>query len=585
MVKLKRIFSEPLLFDEVKFKDGINIIQGKYSKTISERGINGVGKSTLIRLIDFALLSDNTNDYFDLNKLDFLKDISVILEINAWQKTFFIKRSFDFPKRPKFGEDISNLISFDIEELRRILGGIFFGNFEYDGVFDNLWFRNLIHFFLKDDLVHFERKDPMKFPDSHFGKFETYKYNFFLMGISNSSLNNYIESIEQKNNLVSMKNSILSNLSHEDGKTIEKITSEIQIIDINIKKLEDSLEDYTFLRNYEDIERDLIRITSMISEELRKLNVLEKKIGEYTESHKIDIEIDKERIIQLYSSVQKTFGDIVKKNIEQTISFRKNLAENRKNFIRDKEKSLEEEIINVKEKISKFETERAKLYKLLNEKEAFDSIKNSYSRLVEEKAKRERLITYTVQNDEINKKINENNLKITKNIQKIAVDISNSKSKINDITKIFFELVSEILFLEKPEDAIFSFQTDTRMNSPLNITIDIPKEKSLGNSRMRILIYDLTVFLNLIINDWKLPHFLVHDGVFHAIEPKKIIKTLNLIYSKSLQYPNFQYIITVNDGELPQDKEFGEFKFDINKCVITTYTDSPESMIFKREFE
>ena len=52
MVILKKIYSETGLFDGVEFKSGINIIQGIYTKRDNEsKDLNGIGKSTLIRLI------------------------------------------------------------------------------------------------------------------------------------------------------------------------------------------------------------------------------------------------------------------------------------------------------------------------------------------------------------------------------------------------------------------------------------------------------------------------------------------------------------------------------------------------------
>ena len=56
---LNRIFSNTnLILNDVTFQPGINIILGKYSGNKEALGINGIGKSSLVRLIDYALLSD-----------------------------------------------------------------------------------------------------------------------------------------------------------------------------------------------------------------------------------------------------------------------------------------------------------------------------------------------------------------------------------------------------------------------------------------------------------------------------------------------------------------------------------------------
>ncbi len=68
-----RLFSDTNLIDTVTFHNGINIILGKYSEDKEARGINGIGKSSLVRLIDFVLLSGKAEKRFNKSKYDFLR--------------------------------------------------------------------------------------------------------------------------------------------------------------------------------------------------------------------------------------------------------------------------------------------------------------------------------------------------------------------------------------------------------------------------------------------------------------------------------------------------------------------------------
>ena len=100
MVMLKQLYSETelfdKLFDKVTFRQGINIIQGVYTRSDKEiSGLNGIGKSTLVRLIDFALVSDSTRNHdFDIKRYNFLKRHSVVLEFEVEGISYFIKRAF-----------------------------------------------------------------------------------------------------------------------------------------------------------------------------------------------------------------------------------------------------------------------------------------------------------------------------------------------------------------------------------------------------------------------------------------------------------------------------------------------------------
>ena len=49
---------------------------------------------------------------------------------------------------------------------------------------------------------------------------------------------------------------------------------------------------------------------------------------------------------------------------------------------------------------------------------------------------------------------------------------------------------------------------------------------------------------------------------------------------------NFQYIITANQGDLHMDDKvsLAKYKFDISKKIIAKYSDKPEEMFFKRDY-
>jgi len=593
MVVLKRIFSDTSLFDEVTFIKGINVIRGIYTKKeqLKSEGItdlNGIGKSTLVRLIDFALISDAKNKSFDIEKNVFLKGHSVSLEFELADTTYVIQRSFDDPKNPKFGKSNSILETYEDLELKKLLGTLFFDNEEAETYFDSNWFRKLIRFFIKDDLNNFERDDPLNFLDKHLGKSEIYSYNLFLLGLPNKSMINYDELKKSNDELKKQKRKIIERLKEDTGKDIEQISSEISLLDNKIKMFEKSLKNYDFLDSYKDIETELIMLSGKISELMLKLNFLDKSLKEYKQSYQYQIEFDRDKVVRIYGEINSVFGDIVKNNLNEVIEFRKKLSENRQKFLREKEVELIDEIDKTRKEISSLEEKRTGFYRILEEKKAFDSIKNTYSLLIEEKTKRERLLAVTSQVDSLDNEIYNQKIKITNTIKDISQDIQSVKDKINKISTIYFDIIKNTIHINDLKEAIFEIRPEPNENSPLKIIIDVPKSEALGKNRFKILAYDLTAFLNMIESNRKIPHFLIHDGVFHGIDRKTIIRTLNLINSKFLINSNFQYIITGNEDELiipTEEKEnYGDYNFNILDSIIVTYKDIPSDMIFKKEY-
>ncbi len=589
MVILKKLYSETGLFDKVEFRMGINVIKGIYTRSPEEiRELNGIGKSTLIRLVDFALLSEEGKKYFSVRTHGFLKGHSVILEFMDEDISYSIRREFNNPNKARFGKTTEALDEYAASELRVILGSIFLGKDNYKGYFENSWFRSLIKFFIKDDINHSVRKDPLKFASSHISNFEAYVYNFFLLGLPNKSVNDYSVLKKKIDDSRKMKSRATARIVEETGKKIEEISSEIAVLDKKIKVFQDSLAEYKFLKSYEDIEREIISISNEISSLLSRLTPVQRRLNEYRKSYEFEIEIDSNKASRLYSEVKTVFGEAVKKQLDDVIQFRKKLAENRKKFLIGKETELSTEIEAITGKISELEQKRSAFYKILDENQALDSIKNTYQLLVEEKTKKERLTGSIESINKIDEELYRQNTLISESVSNIAENMNSVQEQLKFISSTFSEIVRESIHVDNVHDVVFDIRPRPNISSPLKISIEVPKSASLGKQKLKVLAYDLTVFFNLIENERKLPHFLVHDGVFHGIDIKTVVRVLNLVNSMYLKNHNFQYIITANEKELdiPEDKKevYGQYDFDLSETIVAKYKDIAEEMIFKREY-
>lgn len=590
---LKKLYSESGIIEPIPFRPGINIIQGVYTKSESERSeLNGIGKSTAVRLVDFALASDSgKKHYFNtkFTELEFLKGHSVTLEFEDEGKSFYVKRYFSDPSEIHFGEDNANLKPYPESEIKLILGNLFFGRSKYNGCYENKWFRELIHFFIKDDQTNRNRTNPFKFADTHNTKFEDYKLNLFLLDLPNTNTVKFDKLAKEKRNLNSQRKETIKQVQEETGKKIEEIKSEIEIIESKIQAIQQSLDKYQFLESYKNIEDDLIHLSGDISELVRKSNYLRRRLSEYKKSYEYEIEIDQQQISKIYSGIKTVFGDIVKRELSEVISFRKKLAENRQTFLVEKEIQITNELKGIEKSIGALEEKRSNYLKLLDEKKALDSVKNSYVLLSEQKANKERMLNKITSISKIEQKIFENNEEIGKTVKEINQELREVDNRIKNITKIFLKIAE----VTNPEDetrgAYFDISPQTKLNSPLTIKLKIPKSDSLGRKWFELLAYDLTVFLSVINSNRKLPHFLFHDGIHQTIGPKTLVKTLNYINSMFNQKGNFQYILTANENELfiPDEKKhmYGDFNFEIQDCIIKTYKDVPKEMIFKQEYD
>ncbi|MDP3065904.1 MAG: hypothetical protein Q8N08_04120, partial [Methanobacteriaceae archaeon] len=359
MVILKKIYSNTNLFDEIKFQMGINIIQGVIDRSKREhRGLNGIGKSTLVRLIDFALISDTSKDsYFDVQDYDFLKHHSVTLEFEAEGKSYCINRKFDDPRNPMFGMDSSSLKTYNEEDLKTILGDIFFGKEScQEESLKKTWFRDLINFFIKDDLNHNDRKDPLNFFTHHKTKHVIDYYNLYLLGVSNKYVLTFDIKSKESKQLHEVKRRLVKNLKEDTGiDNIEKTTFEILHIDAKIREIQNALDNFDFTESNKEIEEKINDIIVEKSTFVNKRRVLKRKLEEYQQSYEVEDEIDPDKIVHTYNEIKMIFGDVIRTQLDDVFLFRKTLAKNRAQFLKEIISQLKKDIDEISLKISNLE--------------------------------------------------------------------------------------------------------------------------------------------------------------------------------------------------------------------------------------
>lgn len=595
---IKRLFSNTgLLVNDFKFHSGINIILGKYSGDKEATGVNGIGKSTLIRLIDYAFLSDSAQKIFSNKKYDFLRkeEHNIFLEFEIDNKTYFIKRDFNPKSNIYFGKSLNKLDEFEKTELKSILTNLFLPVEKDNVFFDGNKFRTIFDFFIKDDLDNQKRFEPLNFLKYSAGVKEKAIYNFFLLDLPTKHLINYNEQSKEYEKFNSAINTAEEKIKIDTGKSIQEYKSERFNIDQRITLLENSLDNYQFIEKYKDIEKHLVVVTKLINTKLTEYNSLDNKLNKIRESYNVNQNIETKEIRKIYNEVVENFGNQVAKTLDEVIDFKNSILENRKKYLIQKEDKLQQAINEILNDISNLEIKRSNFYKGLDEKGALDSIKNTYEELIIEKSELEKNLQVIKQIDEYQDMLTNLNVTISEVRRLISNELKEFEDKINELRKLFFDILKKAIFVDESYDnAYFNITLNPSANRtklPFDIEIEIPKADALGQSRLKIVAYDLMVFLNNIANNRKLPDFLIHDGVFHGISLKTRINTINYVYHKYLENAKnkqFQYILTFNEDEItiPDNKasEYGEFDFNFQKSIVAEFQDVADKTIFKQIF-
>ncbi len=592
---LVRLYSETnLLVRDVPFEPGINIVLGRYSGKKEATGVNGIGKSSLVRLINYCFLSRSAEKIFENNQYEFLSqdEHNIVLEFQIGSNRYFIKRYFAEKSKVHFGTRPDRIEMYDKQEAKEILNNIFFPTTDSKVALTGNRFGTLLNFFVKDDLENQRRIEPLNFFDYNASTKDIALFNFFLLNLPTRNLDRFIELTKESDSKTGTVKELTKTLEARTGRTVQEFRSEKLEIESRIARLQGSLKDYKFLEQYKNIENELVDLTKKINERLESYHLQNHELKRLRELYTQDFQVDTVQVQKIYNEVRETFGDLVRKKLDEVIAFKQEILENRNQYLLKKEQQLTDGIQNELTAIKNLEEHRSLLYQKLKEKGALESIENIYEELINERSGLESSMSSVQEIDRLQEIIADQEVIISEVRREVQQDLKEFEGIVAQHRASFKDILNNALFLgEGSEKAYFDVDivTSTRQNAlPFKINIEIPKSKALGNSRLKLIAYDLMVFLGNTNQGRKLPDFLIHDGVYHAISHKTKVNTLNYIAKQFNKNPSFQYIVTFNEDELevPENREnaYGSLDFDWRKNVIIEFADTPERMLFKREF-
>jgi uncharacterized protein YydD (DUF2326 family) len=585
---LTKIYSEPKgLFNDavckngvIEFKNGINYIYGKKDSDKATESLNGIGKSLLLDLVDFCLLSsiDKSGNPRLFEAKEHLSGYKIVLEFKVNNTDYIIKRSVDKVGTIEFGKKGSVTAFENRIELSERLCDLIFKDDSYKGYYENNLFRKLMPFFLKIH-KHKQQKftDPIEYLKGCYAT-ELNQYHLLLMGVDNSLMHeNYEIQIKLKDKEPALKEIKRFVESTYGLKKITDADSEIDNLNREIKKLDNAVKTFKLADKYKDAESQANKFTEELKQNIFLNFSDQNKVKLYKESFQIKDDVKSlKKVKNIYTELNELIGKVVKKTIEDAVIFREQLSKSREKFLASEITELEASIKKREKTITDIENERAKIFGFLEAKEAIKDLTEAFSIINEKKKKINDLESRVKIYNDLSKEKAELNIQESQ-LEKAVLDyLANVKSQLTDFRDIFSEVYNSV-YPENKNKSYFSISPDLAKKSKVSIEVNIPAMRSEGKNQGRTLIYDIAILLNAIEKNIKCPRFLVHDGIFDGMDRAHFVAICNFLYLIDKKGKKFQYIIPINEeGEL--DDKFGKIdavtKANIEKEAILILTPS-----------
>ncbi len=555
-MKISKIYSNKN-FKNIEFNEKFNAVVA-FIESNRKDDTHNLGKTSLIRVIDFLLLSSYNKNTDKLlgNNLFIGQDFYGEFKLNSG-KYLIVKRSINTATKISFKLNNAKLDSFkfDIdwdEELTLKKAKSKFNEYLDFNVLPNWDYRKSITYFLRSQQDYLDVFKLNKFK----GKHKDWKpFVFDLLGFNGTLI---LEKLEIEEEIDDLKKKIQTLRLEAQIDTSEKDRLEglLEIKKIELLEIKNQIDKFNFfkediLTNKQLVEEIDIKLQAFNTDRYRisyEINKIESSLSE------INDDVDDKEINTLFEDVNLYYPKQLKKEYDDLINFQKSLTTERKEYLSETLSLLKIDYTKLNKSIKEIESQKSDLLSLLTEKDSYFKFKEYQKKTIGIEVEIERIKDKLKAIDST--LILENDIKDKREIvnDKISeLKKSLTERKHSNINKVFNSIIKEILDTNALISLKLNNQGNVEFNADYQNKTDLLKtSESQGTTYKKLLCvaFDLSLLVNY--SDKSFYKFVYHDGALEGLDDRIKIRYINLIKEFCEVY-DLQYIVTLIDSDLPKD--------------------------------
>jgi uncharacterized protein YydD (DUF2326 family) len=566
---IKKVYSDLSTFKNIELKNGLNILLADKSPGATDKQTrNRAGKTSFIEVIDFLMGADCSSS--STLKSESLINSKFSMDLEISDKNLTIERSgIESKKINVIIDQNSNeeKKAFTGKEWKTFLGNTYFRLNELSNMGElkkyRPTFRALFPYFVRR-----EREGGFISPTKNSEKQQLWDEQMavtFFLGLDWSIIQQWQFIRDREKTLRELKKAVGTGLLGEVIGSVATLRTQLAISEEKVRKLKESTANFKVLPEYQDYEKEAAQIKRKLSE-LSGENVIDNQLIQNLESSmSVETPPEIDELKSLYDEAGVTLPDNVFKRFEEVELFHKSIVENRKTYLSSEMDEAKERIRRRGEEIKRLSERKSEIMGILHSHGALEEYTNLQSELsgveAETESIRQRFVAARQLEEEKTKLEGDRN-KLYSQLQK---NYQEERETINRAV-VLFEKISSMLYSQSG-----SFTIQESENGP-KFDFHIQGRGSKGIDNMQIFCFDLMIMLLSRERNMG-PDFLIHDShLFDGVDERQIAKALQ-IGSELAEKNNFQYIVTMNSDDLPE--ETNDFK--INQYILPVkLTDATE---------
>jgi len=577
---IHRVSANKPSFREIEFTCGLNVILAERTSDSGEKDTrNGLGKSTLIDIIDFCLGGSAKAG----KKLIIppLQDWVFSLEITLGGNRVVVSRAVEghnrivvegptdgWPFKPDFDSDLGHFYYSD-SQWKGLLGNLLFEVPHGSAVRKHRpSFRSLISYFIRTKSGAY--LNPFKYLPQQSGINSRINVSF-LMELSWES-NSIIQELED----VRLGLIALAAGKVPGNETVGELESKRVALRQRLEEFSSAIASFNVHPQYSDIQEEANRLTSRLHELANRNLATRRQLEKYRESLSAETASPVEDLRELYEECEAVFSEASRRTLEEAREFHSSVVANRRDFLSSEIDQLETVLFDNDQLIKELSEERARSLEVLVTHGALSEM----TKLQERNTKiSSDLAQVQAQIDELRNvtaKKRKNKIKRENALKLLERDHEDRRAKWEEAIRLFTDN-SQHLY-----DVPGKLVIDVEENG-YSFGVEIGRSGSEGIDKMKIFCFDLAL-LQLRLKKLSQIDFLIHDTLMYdAVDPRQRARALERAEDVT-RAGNGQYICTINSDMVPFSDFSEEFEFQ-NFVRLTLNDASPAGSLLGVRFE
>ncbi len=551
-LKYLKIENNGHVIRNITFHKGINLIIDETKTEDKKESGNNVGKTTVLRLIDFCLGGEGKNIYQDTefkNKTNtqiekFLKDNNIIISLaltdnidNFDSPEIVIRRNF-LKYTDKIqeinGNSITNDKKFD-NKLKELV---------FQTKVDKPTFRQIISKNIRDEKNRLINTVKVLHQSTKAEEYEA--LYLFWLGIS-------IDTAEKKQKLLAQKTietNLQKRLRRENN--LSQINQSLEVVNTSIRDLEIKKDSFNINKNYDNDLNTLNQIKFTLnkySTEVSRLELRKELINESKSALEKDTaQVDIKQLKAMYEQAN-SFIPNMQKSFEDTLTFHNQMINEKIKFITQELPELEQHLKNIKRHITELLIQEKSLSDKLIKSNAMKELQETVSelnKLYEIKGNLE-------EKKRLWEKSSENLQSIIKELNNINNGIVSNDELIKERISAFNKYFADISYRLYGERFVLSSDKNEK-GYELNIS-SIGGNLGTGKKKGQIASFDFAYIQFADSLGIDCLHFILQDQI-ENVHDNQITNLLTEIVIKI----NCQYVLPVLKDKLPDDIDIKQYE-------------------------